>query len=109
MLIRDREWRQKRQDILIAYVGSVPSKVKQAVGRIVKDAKNFGADVRGRPTLRADLPPGHPRMLGIEHSDPVIMTVTVHCSMEQVIELLMSNLPSDMHVVPIPSERCIVD
>lgn len=108
MLIRDREWRQKRQDILIAYVGSVQSKVRRAVGHIVKDAKNFGVDVRGQPTLRADLPPGHPRMLGIEHSDPVIMTVTVNCSMEQVIELLTPNLPSDMHVVPIPSERCNV-
>ena len=94
-----------RQDMLITYVGSSLPKVRHAVERLVKEAEKFDVDVRGRPSLRENLPPGHPRMLGIEHSDPVIMTITVHCSMEQVIELLTPNMPPDMHVVPIPSKR----
>ena len=98
-----------RQDMLITCVGSVLHKVKRALDHIVKESRNFGVDVRGKPSLRANLPPGHPRMLGIEHSDPVIMTVTVNCSMEQVVELLTPNMPPDMHVVPIPSKRCNVD
>lgn len=98
-----------RQDMLIVYVGSALPTVRHAVDHLVKEAEKFGVEVRGRPILREDLPPGHPGMLGIEHSDPVIMTITVHCSMEEVIELLTPNMPPGMHVAPIPSKRLNAD
>ena len=106
---RHHEWRQKRQDILVVFAGTVVHEVKSGAKRVFENAGRFGIDTRGRPERRKDLPHGHPPILGIEHVDRVvIMTVMLHCSMAQVVELLESDMPEDMSVVPIPSERCNV-
>lgn len=105
---RHHEWRQKPQDILVVFTGTVLSKVSSASKRVAKNASRSGIVMHGKPEHRTDLPPGHPPMLGIEHVDPVIMTIMLHCSMAQVVELLESDMPKDMAVVPIPSERCNV-
>ena len=89
----------------IVFTGIVQAKVRSATRRLVKNAGKFGIAVRAGPEQRADLPPGHPPLLGIEHVDPVIMTVLLHCSMAEVVELLKYDMPKDMAVVPIPSER----
>ena len=106
---RHHEWRQKRQDILVVFTGTVVREVKSGAKRVFENAGRFGIATRGRPERRKDLPRGHPPILGIEHVDHVvIMTIMLHCSMAQVVELLESDMPEDMSVVPIPSERCKV-
>lgn len=105
---RHHEWRQKPQDMLVVFTGIIPSKVRTASARVARNARRSGIAVLGKPERRANLPPGHPPMLGIEDVDPVIMTITLHCSMAQVVDLLDSYMPDDMAVVPIPSERCNV-
>ena len=90
------------------FTGTVLSKVRSAAKRTVKNADQFGVTMLARPERRTDLPPGHPPVLGIEDVDPAIMTVMLHCSMAQVVELLKSDMPEDMIVMPIPSERCNV-
>ena len=105
---RHREWRQKRQDILVVFTGTVVREVKSAARQVAENAGKFDIATRGKPERRADLPPGHPPMLGIEHVTPVIMTVMLHCSMAQVVDLIEYVMPEDMAVVPIPSERCNV-
>ena len=102
---RHHEWRQKPQDILVVFTGTVLSKVRSTAKRTAKNADEFGIAMLAKPERRTDLPPGHPPVLGIEDVDPVIMTVMLHCSMAQVVELLMSDMPEDMIVMPIPSER----
>lgn len=91
--------------MLVVFTGIIPSKVRSASARVARNARRSGIAVQGKPERREDLPHGHPPMLGIEHVDPVIMTITLHCSMAQVVDLLESDMPRDMAVVPIPSER----
>ena len=108
LIRRHHEWRQKPQDILVVFTGTVLSKVRSAAKRTTVNADQFGVAVLGKPERRTDLPHGHPPILGIEHVDPAIMTVMLHCSMAQVVELLKSDVPDDMIVMPIPGERCNV-
>lgn len=105
---RHHEWRQKPQDIAIVFTGTVVREVKSGARQVFENASKFDIATRGRPERRKELPPGHPPILGIEHVDPIIMTVMLHCSMAQVVELLEHYMPEDMSVVPIPSERCNV-
>ena len=102
---RHHEWRQKPQDILVVFTGVAVREVLSAAKRLAKNTGRFDIDLIGKPERRQELPPGHPPMLGIEHVDPVIMTVMLHCSMAQVVELITYDLPKGMAVVPIPSER----
>ena len=102
---RHHEWRQKQQDILVVFTGTVVREVVSGARQVAKNAGEFNIPTRGKPTRRADLPPGHPPIPGIEHVKPVIMTVTLHCSMEEAVDLLNYYMPNRMAVVPIPSER----
>lgn len=72
---------------------------------MAKSAPNFDVDVRGVPEPCPNLPHGHPPVDGIEHMNPVIMTLALSCSMAQVVKLLDHGMPFGMSVVPIPSER----
>ena len=101
-------WRHKRQDVMVVFTGTVSSHVRSAVRRVAGDAAQFGVVARGRPERLEDLPPGHPPIDGLEHTNPTIMTIMLDGSMSQVVKLLKSNMPMDMVVVPIPSERCNV-
>lgn len=105
---RHREWREKRQDMLVTFTGHSVSGVRNAVRRMTKTAKSLGIATRGKPERRSRLPPGHPPLLGMEHGDCVIMTVPLDCSMAQVVDLLKRDMPFGMSVVPIPSDRCNV-
>ena len=108
MVRRHHEWRQKPQDITVVFTGTVVREVKSGARQVFENASKFDIATRSRPERRKELPPGHPPILGIEHVDPVIMTLMLHCSMAQVVELLNYYMPDDMSVVPIPSERCNV-
>lgn len=103
--LKHHEWRQKRQDMTVAFTGHSVAEVKGAVRRMTKTAKGIGVAVRGRPERHDSLPPGHPPLLGMEHVEYVIMTVRLDCSMAQVVDLLKRDMPFGMSVVPIPSER----
>ena len=105
---RHHMWREKRQDIMVVFTGTVTTRVRSAVRRVTGDADRFGVVVRGRPERREDLPPGHPPIEGLEHVNPTIMTIMLDGSMSQVVKLLKSHMPMGMVVVPIPSERCNV-
>lgn len=102
---RHHEWRQKPQDILVVFTGTAVREVVSAAKRLAKNTCRFDIDLIGKTERRQEIPPGHPPVLGIEHVDPVIMTVMLHCSMAQVVELITYDLPKGMAVVPIPSER----
>ncbi len=104
-LRRHQEWRNKRQDIMVVFTGTVSSKVRSAVKRVAGSAPKFDVVVRGRPERREDLPPGHPPIEGLEHTSPTIITVMMDGSMSQVVDLLRSHMPMGMVVVPIPRER----
>lgn len=99
------EWRQMPQDILIVFAGFVVREVASAATTVAKNADRFDIAVRGGIERRKRMPRGHPPILGVEHADPVFMTVMVHCSMAQVVELLEYGMPEDMSVVPIPRKR----
>ena len=101
-------WRHKRQDVMVVFTGTVSSKVRSAARRVTGSAAKFGVVVRDRPERRDDLPPGHPSIDGLEHVNPTILTIMLEGSMSQVVDLLKSDMPKDMVVVPIPSERCNV-
>ena len=103
---RHYEWRQKQQDILVVFTGTVVREVASAVRQVARNRGRFGVAKLGRIERLTDLPPGHPPMPGIEHVKPVIMTVKFHCSMAQVVDLIKYDMPEDLSVVPIPSERC---
>lgn len=105
---RHHMWREKRQDIMVVFTGTVSSHVRSAAKRVAGSADRFGVVARGRPERREDLPPGHPPIDGLEHVNPTIMTIMLDGSMSQVVELLESHMPMGMAVVPIPSERCNV-
>ena len=98
-------WRHKRQDVMVVFTGTVSSEVRSAVKRVAGSAPKFGVAVRGRPERREDLPPGHPPIEGLEHTNPTIITIILDGSMSQVVDLLRSHMPMGMVVVPIPSER----
>ena len=104
---RHSEWRQMPQDILIVFGGFVVREVASAARTVAENARRFDIPVRGGIERRKRMPPGHPPILGIEHTDPVFMTVTVRCSMAQVVELLNYYMPEYMSVVPIPRERYV--
>ena len=78
---RHHEWRQTPQDISVVFTGTVVRKVAAAAKQVAKNAGKFGIALRGKPARCKELPPGHPPMLGMEHVDPVILTVKMHCSM----------------------------
>ena len=101
-------WRHKRQDVMVVFTGTVPSEVRSAARRVAGSAAKFDVAVRGRPERRDDLPPGHPSIDGLEHTNPTIITVMMEGSMSQVVGLLKSDMPKGMVVVPIPRERCNV-
>lgn len=107
---RHREWRQKRQGMLVTFIGNDMAGVGGAVRRMLRTAKGLGIAASGKPERREGLPPGHPPLLGMEQEreEYVIMTVPLHCLMEQVVDLLERDMPFGMSVVPIPSERCNV-
>ena len=107
-LRRHQEWRAKRQDIMVVFTGTVSSEVRSAVKRVAGSAPKFGVAVRGRPERREDLPPSHPPIEGLEHTNPTIITIILDGSMSQVVDLLRSHMPMGMVVVPIPSERANV-
>ena len=102
---RHSEWRRMPQDILIVLTGIVEREAASAAERVARNAGRFGIAVRAGPERRRRMPRGHPPILGVEHVDPVFMTVTVRCSMAQVVELLTYYMPEDMSVVPIPRKR----
>lgn len=113
---KHRKWREKHQDILVTFVDTVRRRAKSTAERAAKStaerafkrAPDFGVVVRSGPELRPDLPRGHPPIDGIEHIDPVIVTVAISSSMAQAVELLEHGMPFEMSVIPIPSERCNV-
>lgn len=105
---RHREWRQKRQDILVTFTGHSVAEVRGAVQRMTRTARGIGIAVRGRAERRDSLPPGHPPLLGSEGVKYVIMTVRLDCSMAQAVDLLKRDTQFGVSVVPIPSERCNV-
>lgn len=96
--------------MLVTFIGNDMAGVGGAVRRMLRTAKGLGIAASGRPERREDLPPGHPPLLGMEQEreEYVIMTVPLHCSMEQVVDLLERDMPFGMSVVPVPSERCNV-
>ena len=112
---RHRRWREKHQDILVTFTDPVrrsrsvtERETRSAAKRLIKSAPDFGVVVRSGPDLRSDFPRGHPHITGIEHVDPVIVTVAISCSMAQAVDLLEHEMPFKMFVTPIPSERCNV-
>lgn len=108
LIHKHRRWREKRQDILVTFIDTVEERAKSAAERVAKSAPNFDVDVRGVPEPCPNLPHGHPPVDGIEHMNPVIMTLALSCSMAQVVKLLDHGMPFGMSVVPIPSDRCNV-
>ena len=104
-LRRHQEWHNKRQDVMVVFTGTVSSEVRSAARRVAGSAAKFDVVVRDRPERRDDLPPGHPSIEGLEHTNPTILTVMMEGSMTQVVKLLKSHMPMDMVVLPIPSER----
>lgn len=105
---RHHEWRQKRQDILVAFTGHTVSGVQSVVRRMLKNARALGIATRGKPERRDRLPPGHPTLLGLDNEKYVVMTVLLDSSMADVVDLLKRDMQFGVSVVPIPSERCNV-
>ena len=104
---RHSEWRQMPQDILIVFGSYVVREAASAAKTVAENARRFDIPVRGGIERRKKVPRGHPPILGVANTNPVFMTVTVHCSMAQVVELLEYYMPEDMSVVPIPRERYV--
>ena len=105
---RHHEWRQKRQDILVAFTGHTVSGVQSVVQRMLKNARALGIATRGKTERRDSLPPGHPPLLGSDNEEYVVMTVLLDSSMEEVVDLLKRDTQFGVSVVPIPRERCNV-
>ena len=101
----NHEWRQKRQEIVVAFTGHRVAEVRGAVQCMTRTARGIGIAVRGRAERRDSLPPGHPPLLGSEGVKYVIMTVRLDCSMAQVVDLLKRDMQFGVSVVPIPNVR----